>query len=54
MENRNVRDQANEDEKTNEEWMVVDELEEVVTDAPSATAESGLIQFYYSLININE
>ena len=55
MENRNARDQANQDEeRTNEEWMVVDEWEKEASDATSASAGNGLIQFYYSLINIDE
>ena len=48
MENRNARDQAN------DEWMVVDEWKEEAGDAPSAAVGNGLIQFYYSLINIDE
>ncbi len=55
MENRNVRDQANqEEEMTNEELIVVDEWKEEASDAPSASAGNGLIQFYYSLIKIDE
>ncbi len=49
MENR---DHANvEDEK---EWMVADEWKEETSQAPSAPAGNGLIQFYFSLINIDE
>ncbi len=50
MENRNVRDQAKqeEEEMMNEEWIVADEWKE---EAPSASAGNGLFQFYYSLIN---
>ncbi len=52
MENR---DQANqEEEATNEEWKVVDEWKEDASDTPFASAGNGLIQFYYSLINIGE
>ncbi len=46
MENRNVRDKANqEEEMTNEEWMVVDEWKEEASDATSASAGLGLIHF---------
>ena len=52
MENR---DQSNqEEEATNEEWKVVDEWKEDASDTPFASAGNGLIQFYYSLINIDE
>ena len=52
MENRDHANQ--EEEKTNEEWMVVDEWKEEASDAPFASAGNGLIQFYYSLINIDD
>ncbi len=42
MENRNARDQASQEEK---EWMVVDEVKEEASDAPSASAGIGLINF---------
>ena len=59
MENRNVRDQeeemkkeelvvvdeCEEEETTNEELMVVDEWKEEASDAPSASAGIGLINF---------
>ena len=60
MENRDQASQENEwmtvDEWTEEgnqeeevKWMVVDECEEEPSDAPSAPAGNGLIQFYYSI-----
>ena len=49
------RDHANkEEEMMNEELVVVDEWKEEASDPPSASAGNGLIQFYYSLINVDE
>ena len=59
MENRTVLDEANEEfmvvdeceeeEMTIEDVMVVDECNEERTDAQSASAGNGFIQFYYSI-----
>ena len=44
-----VVDECQEEEMTIEDVMVVDECNEERTDAQSASAGNGFIQFYYSI-----